>query len=278
MELFSEQEKMWLENQALVGFMINKLNLQNQYPDYEELQEVGLIGLYKAVNTYNKENGTFANYACKCIQNEIFMLLRKHRRTKTFEVISMETPIQEDYTLEATIPDSKADFESVIFKRSDFFRRLEYALNYFSTKYRIVLLLTIASKNQPQIAEILGCSQSYISRLINRCNFEIKDIPEHYSLKSGISVKTEYKVLKVTFSMSDIENYKCFLEKLFKDIGSKTLKSKLVENLNFITFEMECSEDKLVLKLPFVEESFLMIAFIIEQIEIYKVVAKGGAL
>ena len=60
MELFSEQEKMWLENQALVGFMINKLNLQNQYSDYEELQEVGLIGLYKAVNTYNKENGTFA--------------------------------------------------------------------------------------------------------------------------------------------------------------------------------------------------------------------------
>ncbi len=154
--------------------LVVKILTQYKTPyEQKELFSVGVIGLIKSVNTFNIDKGIeFATYAARVINNEILMYFR--RNNKHLQVASLEDPLGTDsegneLRIEDTLFDENAEFEDRVIN------------NRFTAKTRKVLKevlnereLTIIcyrygfkenQKNQAQLAEILGISRSYVSRI-----------------------------------------------------------------------------------------------------------------
>ena len=89
-----EQEKIILENQKLVYYLVKKFNV---VPDnYEDFVSVGTIGLIKAVATFDASKDIkFATYAARCIENEILMYLRRNSKIKA--EVSIAYPQRKDW-------------------------------------------------------------------------------------------------------------------------------------------------------------------------------------
>lgn len=138
-------------NMRLVAHVIKKY--QSSDYEMEDLLSVGTIGLIKAVNTYNMDKGSrLATYAAKCVENEILMLFRAGK--KFSQEVSIYDPIGTDKDGETVSPldvletGEREILETVI--------RLRYGL--FGAK----------EHTQREIAEKLGISRSYVSRIEKR--------------------------------------------------------------------------------------------------------------
>ena len=79
-------------NLRLVAYVVKKY--QNVEEDMEDLISIGCIGLIKAVDTFDAGKGRLATYACRCIDNELLMLLRSKK--KTSREVSLFEPIGQD--------------------------------------------------------------------------------------------------------------------------------------------------------------------------------------
>ena len=93
------KEKLVEDNMGLVGFVLAKyisMTADMGAYSYEDLYQVGCIGLWKAAKSYNPEISKFSTYACRLIRNEIYGELRKLRRT-TAEVRLEDLTFSEDY-------------------------------------------------------------------------------------------------------------------------------------------------------------------------------------
>ena len=78
MKLSSDKEHLVLDNQKLVHYLVQKLGVTPNSSNYEDLVSIGTIGLVKAAITFNtSKNISFATYASRCINNEIFMYYKK---------------------------------------------------------------------------------------------------------------------------------------------------------------------------------------------------------
>ncbi|MGB9813147.1 MAG: RNA polymerase sporulation sigma factor SigE [Thermovenabulum sp.] len=161
-------------NLRLVVYIARKF--ENTYCPIEDLISIGTIGLIKAINTYDpKKRIKLATYASKCIENEILMYLRRNNKN-TIEV-SIDEPLNTDWDgNELLLSDILGTDGELIYKSIEEGVERELlciALNKLPKRERSIMELRYGlnggkEKTQKEVAEILGISQSYISRLEKR--------------------------------------------------------------------------------------------------------------
>ncbi|MBQ3782199.1 MAG: RNA polymerase sporulation sigma factor SigE [Lachnospiraceae bacterium] len=160
-------------NLRLVVYISKKFD--NTGVDVEDLISIGTIGLIKAINTYNIEkNIKLATYASRCIENEILMYLRRNSKTKL--EVSIDEPLNVDWDgNELLLSDILGTEEDVISQNIE--NEVEKslllkALEQLSDRERCIVEMRFGINSQEgeemtqkEVADILGISQSYISRL-----------------------------------------------------------------------------------------------------------------
>lgn len=160
-------------NLRLVVYIAKKFD--NTGVGVEDLISIGTIGLIKSVNTYNPDkNIKLATYASRCIENEILMYLRRNNKTKL--EVSIDEPLNVDWDgNELLLSDILGTDEDVIYRdlESEVERKLLLkAINKLSDRERLIINLRFGLNSrdgeemtQKEVANLLGISQSYISRL-----------------------------------------------------------------------------------------------------------------
>ena len=176
--LSTEQERqakaMLIEhNLRLVVYIAKKFD--NTGVGVEDLISIGTIGLIKAINTFNSgKNIKLATYASRCIENEILMYLR--RNSKLRMEVSIDEPLNVDWDgNELLLSDILGTDEDIIYRdlENEVERKLlRKALGKLSRRERMIIELRFGLNHpsgqemtQKEVADLLGISQSYISRL-----------------------------------------------------------------------------------------------------------------
>lgn len=160
-------------NLRLVVYIAKKFD--NTGVGVEDLISIGTIGLIKSINTFNPEkNIKLATYASRCIENEILMYLRRNNKTKL--EVSIDEPLNVDWDgNELLLSDILGTDEDVIYKGLEDETEknlLKSAISRLSPRERRIVELRYGLKDadgnemtQKEVADVLGISQSYISRL-----------------------------------------------------------------------------------------------------------------
>lgn len=168
-----ETKKTLIEhNLRLVVYIAKKFD--NTGVGVEDLISIGTIGLIKAINTFKTDkNIKLATYASRCIENEILMHLRRSSRTKI--EVSIDEPLNVDWDgNELLLSDILGTDDDVIYKDIEEEvdkNLLEQALDILSERERTIIELRFGigrndeEMTQKEVADLLGISQSYISRL-----------------------------------------------------------------------------------------------------------------
>lgn len=159
-------------NLRLVVYVAKKYDNANN-GSIEDLISIGTIGLIKAVNTFKMDkNIKLATYASRCIENEILMFLRKNNRIRL--EISLDEPLNVDYDgNELLLSDIIGTEDDIIWKEiegNEQREQLYIALKDLNKRERDILLMRYGlyghdELTQKDVANLLGISQSYISRL-----------------------------------------------------------------------------------------------------------------
>lgn len=167
-------------NLRLVVYIARKFD--NTGVDIEDLISVGTIGLIKAVNSFNFEkNIKLATYASRCIENEILMYLRRIVRTRC--EVSLDEPLNVDFEgnelLISDILGTEPDIVSKNLETSVEKELLMKAVGNLSDRERIIMELRFGlsgseEKTQKEVADMLGISQSYISRLEKKIIYRLR--------------------------------------------------------------------------------------------------------
>ena len=165
------REPLIVHNLRLVVYIAKKF--ENSNVNIEDLISIGTIGLIKAVNTFSPDrNIKLATYASRCIENEILMFLRKTAQMK-YE-ISIEEPLSTDWDgnelLLSDILGSDSDTVSADIEQEVEINQLMEAVNRLNTREAMIMELRFGlngnkEHTQKEVADLLGISQSYISRL-----------------------------------------------------------------------------------------------------------------
>ena len=170
----SAREKIIRHNLRLVAHVAKKYYAQPG--DQEDLISIGCIGLIKAVNSFDSGKGRLATYACRCIDNELLMMLRS--RKKLSREVSLYEPIGQDkegnaiHLLDVIEEKQKDIVEDMELGRN--IRRLFSALDHCLSdrEYRILVmrygLRGQKEHTQQEVGDILGISRSYVSRMEKR--------------------------------------------------------------------------------------------------------------
>lgn len=159
-------------NLRLVVYIAKKFD--NTGVGVEDLISIGTIGLIKAINTFKADkNIKLATYASRCIENEILMHLRRNSRIKT--EVSIDEPLNVDWDgNELLLSDILGTEEDLVYKDIEDevdLNLLEQAMNILSDRERTIIELRYGighddeEMTQKEVADLLGISQSYISRL-----------------------------------------------------------------------------------------------------------------
>lgn len=167
-------------NLRLVVYIARKF--ENTGVGIEDLISIGTIGLIKAINTFNpSKNIKLATYASRCIENEILMYLRRNNRVKT--EISIDEPLNIDWDGNELLLSDILGTENDIIHRSleDEVDKelLNNAMKKLSVREKKIMELRFGlsngvEKTQKEVADMLGISQSYISRLEKRIISRLK--------------------------------------------------------------------------------------------------------
>ena len=169
-----EAKKTLIEhNLRLVVYIAKKFD--NTGVGVEDLISIGTIGLIKAINTFNPTKKIkLATYASRCIENEILMYLRRNSKTKM--EVSIDEPLNVDWDgNELLLSDILGTDEDTIYRdlENEAERKLLIrALNKLSSREKLIVRMRFGlddpegkEKTQKEVADLLGISQSYISRL-----------------------------------------------------------------------------------------------------------------
>ena len=160
-------------NLRLAAHIVKKY--QSMEEDTEDLLSIGTIGLIKAVVTFNPDKSVrLGTYAARCIENEILMYLRRNNKTKL--EVSIDEPLNVDWDgNELLLSDILGTDEDVIYRDlEDEIERnlLNTAISRLNPREKKIVELRFGlnSENgeemtQKEVADLLGISQSYISRL-----------------------------------------------------------------------------------------------------------------
>lgn len=161
-------------NLRLVVYIAKKF--ENTGINIEDLVSIGTIGLIKAVNTFEpSKNIKLATYASRCIENEILMYLRRNLKNRA--EVSLDEPLNVDWDgNELLLSDVLGTESDMIYKKieGEVEKNLLWqAMQKLSPREKTIIQLRfglgdIGEKTQKEVADILGISQSYISRLEKR--------------------------------------------------------------------------------------------------------------
>ncbi len=161
-------------NLRLVVFIARKF--ENTGVMLEDLISIGTIGLIKAVNTFDPQKKIkLATYASRCIENEVLMFLRRHSRTRL--EVSLDEPLKTDWDgnelLLSDVLGTDPDTVCRAMEESAEKQMLFAALSRLNPREQKIMNLRFGLSGQPEmtqkeVADVLGISQSYISRLEKR--------------------------------------------------------------------------------------------------------------
>ncbi|HHW55447.1 MAG TPA: RNA polymerase sporulation sigma factor SigK [Firmicutes bacterium] len=161
-------------NLRLVAHIVKKFD--NTGEDIDDLISIGTIGLIKAINTFDRTQGTrLATYAARCIENEILMFLRTTRRTRSevslYEPIGVDKEGNEISLMEilGTSVDAVPEMIELRFEQQKLLEKMKK----LGWRERKVLELRYGlrdgiKKTQREISKMLGISRSYVSRIEKR--------------------------------------------------------------------------------------------------------------
>ena len=158
-------------NLRLVVYIARRF--ENTGINIEDLISIGTIGLIKAVNSFNPDkNIKLATYASRCIENEILMVLRKTSRLKL--EVSFDEPLNTDWDgnelLLSDIMGTEPDLVSRDLEADEEKTALRQAIDHLNPREKQIIDLRYGMKDgnertQKEVADLMGISQSYISRL-----------------------------------------------------------------------------------------------------------------
>ncbi len=167
-------------NLRLVVYIAKKF--ENTNICIEDLISIGTIGLIKAVNTFNPEKKIkLATYASRCIENEILMYLRKYNARKS--EISFDEPLNVDWDgnelLLSDVLGTENDTVEASLEEAAELQLLKGAMMRLGKREREIINLRYGldgrrEKTQKEVADLLGISQSYISRLEKKIMTRLK--------------------------------------------------------------------------------------------------------
>ena len=174
------REPLIVHNLRLVVYIAKKFETPNA--NAEDLISIGTIGLIKAVNTFSPEkNIKLATYASRCIENEILMFLRKSSQLRN--EVSIDEPLNTDWDGNELLLSDVLGTESDLVMRpieADVDRQLlRQALERLEPREKQIITLRFGldgrqERTQKEVADQLGISQSYISRLEKRIIARLK--------------------------------------------------------------------------------------------------------
>ena len=174
------RDKLVEHNLRLVVYIAKKF--ENSGVNIEDLISIGTIGLIKAVNTFKADkNIKLATYASRCIENEILMYLRKINQQKLD--ISLDEPLNVDWDgnellLSDVLGSDGLEINDNV-EQEDEKRILHDCMQDLSDRERLIMNMRFGLEGhkehtQKEVADILGISQSYISRLEKRIILKLK--------------------------------------------------------------------------------------------------------
>ena len=182
-DLFA-RDKLIEHNLRLVVFLAKKY--ENTRVDLEDLVSIGTIGLIKGIKTFSKDkNIKLATYASRCIDNEILMYLRKNKRAKSevsfdeslsFDTDGNELKLEDILGTDADIVTKGIEQETE--------RELVMAeINKLNSRDKQIIVLRYGllghkEMTQKEVADLLGISQSYISRIEKKVINKLKNLVE----------------------------------------------------------------------------------------------------
>ena len=207
--LTAREEREWLEryqegdqearatlierNMRLVAHVAKKY--QNTDYDMEDLLSVGTIGLIKAVNTFHTDRGSrLATYAAKCVENEILMLLRANKKyskeVSLFEPIGVDKDGETVSLVDVIEMENKEALETIILSQDikELYDAFDHCLR--DTEKKVIGmrygLYGGKEHTQREIADMLGISRSYVSRIEKKSIEKLRMEFEKNNKKSGI--------------------------------------------------------------------------------------------
>lgn len=167
-------------NLRLVVYIARKF--ENSGVGIEDLVSIGTIGLIKAVNTFDPSKKIkLATYASRCIENEILMYLRRNNKTRA--EVSFDEPLNIDWDgnelLLSDVLGSENDSTYKYVEEEIDKTLLDSAMDHLTDREKIIVQLRFglrdgSEKTQKEVADLLGISQSYISRLEKRIIKKLK--------------------------------------------------------------------------------------------------------
>ena len=167
-------------NLRLVVYIARRF--ENTGAGLEDLVSIGTLGLIKAINTFRSDkNIKLATYASRCIENEILMYLRKHSARSE---VSIDEPLNVDWDgnellLSDVLGSDEESMESELAEREEK-QMLRAAVARLSPRERLIIELRFGfggkkELTQKEVADLLGISQSYISRLEKKIIAELRE-------------------------------------------------------------------------------------------------------
>ncbi len=173
-EVTGARKTLIVHNLRLVVYIAKKF--ESSGVGVEDLISIGTIGLIKAVNTFAPTRGIkLATYASRCIENEILMYLRKIQNHKN--EVSIDEPLNIDWDgnelLLSDVLGTESDSVNHNIERDAEKNMLLSAVNHLGERERRIMQLRFGlidgnERTQKEVADIIGISQSYISRLEKR--------------------------------------------------------------------------------------------------------------
>ena len=176
------RDKLIEHNLRLVVFLAKKY--ENTGVELEDLVSIGTIGLMKGIKTFSMDkNIKLSTYASRCIDNEILMFLRKNKKIKT------EVSFDESLSFDAD--GNELHLEDVLWTEPDLVTKpledelnkslMKEEINKLSNRDKEIIIMRYGldgndEKTQKEVAEILGISQSYISRIEKKVIKRLKSI------------------------------------------------------------------------------------------------------
>ena len=174
------RERLIEHNLRLVAHIVKKY--QNVDEDLDDLLSIGSIGLIKAVNTFDAGKGRFATYACRCIDNELLMMLR--RRKKREREVSLYEPIGQDKEgNEIRLLDIMEHSQTDVVERMELDNNVRNMLalleRVLTKRERDIIIHRYGlygerEMTQNEIGEYLGISRSYVSRIEKKALDKLK--------------------------------------------------------------------------------------------------------
>ena len=258
-----EQKELVLQNRKLVNHIVKKFPYIRM-GDYEDVVSIGTIGLIKAAATFDQsKNITFSTYAGRCIENEIKMYFRQEKKS-VHDVSLYDFMIQDDWenkmTFEDCLSDTDEDFIEKFETKETFIHIISIILNLLKKTERLVMLYSIAGKNQQFIAQTLNITQSYVSRMEKSLYDKIKLCLSQNYFGNLFSFSCTKGTFQIGFTAKDVQQ--------FKQVFLAFLQS-LTSTENLLHFQVSYHEERVVITVPADLSSFSFIAKMIQEMDNY---------